>query len=330
MQNLFSKRNKQKKQELQYAEMNQELKVKITLLFQEVIFQSENELSKFIEINWEDSKYHQHSYRNYIDNFSIEIYKILREEYGVYDLDENKNISILSHIQKPFEDILLFIVNKANKNQILDIVELFFKLIIENIDQSKEGFGLEYLENVEYFLNENIKKLNNIFLEHNLGYKLLQSGQIIPFESEYTHEELAKPAFLLLTDTKYKNAEDEFKDAWNHYKKGDYSDCIIDCGKAMESLIKMICKEKKYPYNESDNLNKVIQILFKHNTSLISLKSSVSGLRAAIEDSVSVIRNKSDAAHKTSEGESKIKSDQEIAKLTLDLTASILLYLSKI
>ena len=50
---------------------------------------------------------------------------------------------------------------------------------------------------------------------------------------------------MLLRDKSFTSADQEFIEALEDYRKGDYGDCLTKCGSSLESTMKIICDRKK-------------------------------------------------------------------------------------
>ncbi len=77
-----------------------------------------------------------------------------------------------------------------------------------------------------------------------------QYPQIIKKDDEYMHAEVVQPCLSLLSDPKFKNANEEMLKAHKEYRDGNYADAITDCGSAFETVMKTICEAKGWPYDK--------------------------------------------------------------------------------
>ncbi len=77
-----------------------------------------------------------------------------------------------------------------------------------------------------------------------------QYPQIIKKDDEYTHTEIVQPCLNLLSDPKFKTANEEMLRAHKEYREGNYDDAITDCGSAFETVMKTICEAKGWPYDK--------------------------------------------------------------------------------
>ena len=88
-----------------------------------------------------------------------------------------------------------------------------------------------------------------------MGYQY-ESGQIIRVDSQLIHNAVVKPALLLLRSDHLKGANSEFLSAHKHYREQEYKECLNDCLKAFESVMKGICEKRKWAYDHGDAAKK--------------------------------------------------------------------------
>ena len=82
--------------------------------------------------------------------------------------------------------------------------------------------------------------------------------QVIRRESQTLHETAIEPALLLLTNPALTEANREFLEALGHYRKGEYADCLSKCGSSFESVMKVICDRKGWPYKQTDTASTLL------------------------------------------------------------------------
>jgi hypothetical protein len=63
----------------------------------------------------------------------------------------------------------------------------------------------------------------------------------------------------LLNNTRFAAADKEFREAHEAFRHGRLEDCIVGCGKALESVLKVIGASRKWAINDNDTANKLIQ-----------------------------------------------------------------------
>jgi hypothetical protein len=84
-----------------------------------------------------------------------------------------------------------------------------------------------------------IEEVNERFRRAGFGYRYA-GRKIIRVDSELVHQEVTLPALQLLSDPRFKGADDEFRAAHDHYKAGEYKDCAVDALNALESTMKIV------------------------------------------------------------------------------------------
>jgi hypothetical protein len=132
---------------------------------------------------------------------------------------------------------------KCSDDEALDIIELTFREMFTA--QNDSAFSAYVQPSLES--SEAVKKLNQRFQEHAIGYRLEQ-GKIIRIDSEFLHAEAVEPALHLMYANGYEGALDEFQRALQYYRQGadHYADCLTNCGKALESTLQKIIELRKW------------------------------------------------------------------------------------
>ena len=85
--------------------------------------------------------------------------------------------------------------------------------------------------------------------------------QIIRRDNEAIHETAIQPALTLLANPAFASANKEFLEALGHYRKGEQADCLAKCGSSFESVMKIICDRKKWPYKQTDTAETLLNII---------------------------------------------------------------------
>lgn len=188
----------------------------------------------------------------------------------------------------------------------LDIVEVAFQCIDQYMRQL--GHANDRYD-ILLSADEAIEELNHRFKENNFGYEFCE-GKIIRIDRKFTHKEIVKPALNLLYEEEFTSANEEFLLAHRYYKEGcskgdpsaDFKNAIINCNKAFESTMKIICENKSdlvTRYNSkhaaNDLINDLIEakIIPKHlENNFHGIKNMLKGLISSLENGLPVIRNK--------------------------------------
>lgn len=210
-------------------------------------------------------------------------------------------------------------VDISDDSDFLDLLDFTFTEIISN----KSIFGHGYSEVV----NLAIKELNFRFKQHSLGYEFI-NGELIPKTNEFIHTEIIKPALHLLNNKIFEGAEQEYFQAFEHYKKGQNKDAILNAIKAFESVLKSICQEMNYPYDrERDTAKQLLQHLTDNGFYPKYLESHLNGIRSTLESGAPTLRNKN-AGH--GQGQEVVDVSDEYVEYALNLVATNIVLLVKI
>ena len=302
---IYSKRQKRLRGELpdvyQYETIPQELRIQVRYIWDDTY--GSNRLIPAV------SRVYEH------------INTVLRREYGMSRLAGNRS---------PFDSVRYLFLNTMVTERVLDIIELSFQSIDEDVRSNPDLFPHGNMTP-----DEAIDELNHRFREHGVGYQY-ESGQIIRVDSEFIHSEAVKPALSMLSDPMYEGANNEFRKAHKHYRAERYEECMNDCLKAFESCIIAICDTRGWSYNNRDTIKPLIAIIFdnelipnfmdSHFTGLRKAVDVRKGLRTALESGVPTLRNNL-SGH--GDGTEEVPVPEYIAGYTLHLTASNILFLAK-
>ena len=136
-------------------------------------------------------------------------------------------------------------------------------------------------------------------------------------ENQAIHQTTIEPTLLLLSDPKFSTADGEFRDALADYRNGGYEDCVAKCGSALESVMKLICSHKKWPYKQTDTADTLLGIIFRK----VSLDSFY---REPIK-LVATIRNRQSSAH--GGGIQPKRVPKHVAHYVINATAAAILLL---
>jgi len=254
----------------------------------------------------DDGNYHDESKAAY--EF---IHKTLCREYGLFRLTDKQG--------SYSEQIGNFFLNLNESEKVLDMIELSFK-VVDNYIRSFEGV----VRGAKMLPNDAIIELNQRFNEHGIGYQF-ESGEIIRMDSKLVHTEIVKPALSFLHEKIYAGANDEFLRAHEHYRHKRYKECLNECLKAFESMMKAVCKKRRWKYSETDTAKTLLDICLKNGLIEPFWQSHFTGLRATLESGIPTVRNKT-SGH--GQGTDLTTVPPSVASYVLHLTATILLFLA--
>jgi hypothetical protein len=293
---LFSKRQKEVPDVYQYEDINNNFRVQVVFIVKETF--------------GEDKSY----YQTYSSKAFTEIHRILCKEYGVFSLQEYED--------NDFKAIYDFFLSTEDYEKALDIIELSFKFINQYVRQDSYQYNTK---GHKLSPDEAIEELNQRFKEHGIGYQF-EANELIRIDSQFIHSEVVKPVLNLLNKTIYSGANEEFLKAHEHYRNNRNPECLNECLKSFESVMKAICDKNNWIYHQNDTSKRLIKICFDNNLIPTYLQTQFSSLQQLFESGVPTIRNKN-SGH--GQGVTQIQVTNEITSYMLHLTASNILFLIK-
>lgn len=211
------------------------------------------------------------SQRLHKDAFQI-IHNLICEEHSYHYLENNWD---------DVENRVLAFFN-TDKEILIDLDILNIALDIINATAYQDYDTQKYLLYIQ--------NINQRMLEHGFGYQY-ENKNIIRIDTKHTHSEIVKPALALLTDSRFKNANNEYRKAYDAFKNTDYETAISESNKAFESTMKIICDINNYEYNQNDTANKLINILAKNSFIEEFNTDMLNGLKMTLKN-IPTIRNK--------------------------------------
>jgi hypothetical protein len=243
------------------------------------------------------------------------IHKILCKEYGLFTLKEGAQ----SHEQA----LLYFFMQCKEHEKCLDIIELTFSVI--NSAVSKDYYSYQQRTTSSQRPDDAISELNTRFKESGIGYQF-ESNELIRVDSQFIHSETVKPALqLLISHNTYRGANDEFLTAHDHYRHKRYKECINECLKSFESLMKAIHDKHSWVYNKNDTAKKLINSCLTNKLIPEYLQNQFASIRILLESGTPTVRNK-EGGH--GQGTEITTIPEHLASYTLHLTATNLLFLA--
>ena len=193
-----------------------------------------------------DLSYHAQIWRT--ESFKA-IHDGLARELGVFLLTAQENDPRLGPIK--------FFLSTKNVDDALSVIETSL-IVGRSAQQTRRFFSFKMT------VDDAAKELNKRFSEHGIGYQIESfESKIVRVDSQFLHQAVVKPVLQLLK-AHYAGANEEFRKAHEHYRKQRYSEAVNECLKALESTLKIICKKKKWAFDEKrDAAQKLLQIVFK-------------------------------------------------------------------
>jgi hypothetical protein len=297
---LFSKRQKRLRGEIPevftYEQIPNNLRVRIVHIIRDVIGEDPFENKK-------------------IDPVYEFLHKALCREYGTFSLSSNYNNS-------NEQQVLDFLLQTDENEKVIDVIELTFKYIDRVIRTDNE---YSYFAKPKINPDDAINELNDRFKEEGIGYSF-DGGEIIRVDSTYVHSEITKPTISLLWNRIFQGANEEYLKAHEHYRHGRNKECLAECLKTFESVMKIICKEKKWIFKQTDTARKLIQICFQNELVPTFTQNQFTSLQNLLESGIPTIRNKL-GGH--GQGQVLQKVDDEMTRYALNLTGTNIIFLIK-
>lgn len=128
----------------------------------------------------------------------------------------------------------------------------------------------------------------------------------------------------LLHDKRFAGGNNEYLDAHQFYRNGDFESCLIECGKALESVLKVLGTERKWGINPNDTASKLIAAAFSSGFVPMYMQAQFTALRSVLESGTPVVRNKM-AGHGA--GGQVRQVDRHLAAYQLHQTAAAIVFL---
>ncbi len=239
------------------------------------------------------------------------IHDSFARELGLFNLG--------TEFQNPFEQCKSFLLAQDTPvDHLLDLIEFTFHCIDEDIREILQDYQRQGELKVSQLPEDAISELNHRFREHSIGYQY-NNGQLVRVDSGFIHAEVVVPALSLLSSQHFKGAEQEFRSAYEHYRKKEYKDAIVDALNAFESTMKTICDECGWSYSKAASAKELINVVLENELVPKYLQNHLSGLRSVLEAGVPTVRNKT-SGH--GQGSQPISVPEYLAAYVLHLTAS--------
>ena len=224
------------------------------------------------------------------------------------------------------QDVITFL-GQCRDDHFLDFVELIFK----SRCFKKPNVDDEYLvDSINQFLAEDdlpyhltdfvFSPYRWIATGADRGYRastLESYPQIIRRENELLEQATIEPTLILLAQPAFSQANKEFLEALADYRKGDYRDSVAKCGSSFESVMKIICDKKSWPYNQNDTASPLLKSILPR-TNLDPFFEQPMIL-------VATIRNRLSSSHGAGTQERLVPA--HVANFVINATASSILLL---
>ncbi|MEC5323578.1 STM4504/CBY_0614 family protein [Aurantimonas sp. A3-2-R12] len=234
----------------------------------------------------------------------------LRREFGVACLSVGRNF--------PGQELESFINETGSNEKSLDAIELSFRLI--HLISENTAAEAELRKKCRGAIEE----FNHRCRQAGFGYSF-ENGQMVRVDSQLLHEEAVKPALAVLTDPVFKNADSEFRNAHDHWRRGNNAEVLVDCLKAFESTMKIIAAERNWAVPPRVTASQLVAVMLENDLIPSFYQTQMAGLRSVLESGIATPRNRVGGHGAGSSPADPIP--EELVKYVLHLTAATILFL---
>lgn len=237
-----------------------------------------------------------------------DIFQFLIREWGIPDQRrsmESGKATLIDIISNP----------RCPVHQTFDILEAAIFKLIERGDKRQ----LPFLDNL-------LDEMNEKFSRAGFGYRF-DNGMMMRVDSQLAHKEIVLPALGILSDPAYSVADSEYRSAHEHFRHGRYAECLVDCCKAFESVMKVICKKKYRVDKSTETVGKLVAFLNSKGFFPAFMGEHFNQFSGMLTSTVNTVRNKM-GGHGA--GVSPVKVPEEYAAFALHSTAADILLLAKL
>ena len=225
------------------------------------------------------------------------------------------------------EDAVSFLLNCSDEH-FLDFVELIFTRVgdsnlVKSVNEFFDVDGLPYrLTDFRYSpvrrVHPTTLGLHSSDPDAGITASTLEAyPQVVCVDNEAIHDTAIEPTLTFLTHPAFVQANKEFLEALRHYRKGENRDCVLKCGNSFESVMKIICDRKQWPYQQTDTASKLLNTILSQTT-----------LDSFFEQPImliATIRNRLSTAHGA--GTQRKTASKHVANYVINATASAILLL---
>lgn len=211
-------------------------------------------------------------------------------------------------------------INEGRIDRFLDLLEVLCTTLLTKVNKNQHIFVQQ--AGAKQKPQDAVNEINERMKRDGFGYEYID-GIIIKVDQGFVHAEVTKPALFLLS--KFEGARLEFLNAHEHYRHSRYEECLTDCNKSLESLLKHICDIQGWSYGKG-TVNALIPICMDKGLFPKYLQTELSSLSTLISQGVSSIRN-NESGH--GQGSTVRELPKHLVSYTLHLTASNILFLGE-
>jgi hypothetical protein len=273
-------------------------------LYDQIPAKLRQQLVQILQRAFEPFNYYD-NYMNLVNTHLRTIVTRVREEHGLPYLCNRE----YDERQEFYNFVLQF---KSDQLEVfLDLLEWGCRVISLLMEKHPSRFNLDETP---------IDEINYRFRQNGIGFQYVpESGQLIKASDSLLHQDAIQPALRLLAEPHFATANSEFLEAFDDYKKSDFDDCLTKCGKAFESVMKVICHHRKWSYNQTDTAKVLLDTI-----------RSKSNIPAFLDQPLlitAMLRNKLSAHGGGAQPMANVP--EHLARYALHSTASAILFLAE-
>jgi hypothetical protein len=208
------------------------------------------------------------------------------------------------------------------KIHLLDVIEITTRII----DRGTRNYNYRYRTDCDAVADQAIADLNLRMKEHGVGY-YYSDGVMLRVDAEVIHKEAVIPALTVLRTKGYESAQREFLSAHEHHRAGRNTEALVDCCKAFESVLKIICTKRGWPFDPKATASNLVDACLANGLIPHYWQSYFAGLRSVLGSAIPTPRNRQ-AGHGTG-ARQVTEPPEELIAYVLHMTAATILFLSE-
>jgi hypothetical protein len=261
---------------------------------------------------------------DYTAEFWDQIHRLLRYRHGRTRLAEAHSTSVP-------EDAFRYLMTCPGE-EFLDFLEYIFQVdcwsqIAYSPDDLVEDLNtLLRQDNLPYYLTEFVRQAKRQVMHGGpFGGEELDVTTIVALprivmrENDVLHTHAVKPVLELLQAPENTSANVEYMAALEDYRKDDFGDCLTKCGSAFESVLKVICDRKGWPYKQTATAGTLVKA-FLEGTKIDSVYDNMLMTTATL-------RNRFSTSHGA--GTLVKQVPRHVALYAINETASAILFITQ-
>ena len=211
---------------------------------------------------------------DYTHQFWEEIHGFLQLRHGRVQLSDSRHLT-----SSRAEDAMVFL-SSCDGPEFLDFLEYIFRVdcffhvssseaqIVAELNELLRVDSLPY--HITDFVREHVREVMQgpppFGGREGVVIKTLAFPTVISRESEVIHTHIIEPVLKLLQAPAFRSANAEYLEALEDYRKGDLGDCLTKCASAFESVMKVICERKGWPYKQTYTAGVLVKTILDHTT----------------------------------------------------------------